>query len=678
MPERDRQAVVAWFRLLVEGGGDEFGFEPAEGSWRIVEGGVVGAAAVHAVPYLVRLIVAGVEVETLVRVLTEVAAADHGGRAREAVLAGLPEVLRLAGEADAETRKVVVGACPAFGAPGTVLPVLRERWSAEAEPLVRAAVLAALAEVRPNEGTALAFEVITERAVADLAVRARAVVVAMGAGESWTPELAHVLLGDYENDPHQFCAVVAELCRRDSWEDACALVVEAVKRGAADAPSRGALFATVEKLCGTFRSAPALLLPSLIVMLGWDDFPLDSRSWTRGTERVVELIGDLGPLGAPAGDTIVAGLHGLGSLDYAITALVKIGDGRAARLLARHLPECPDAVFAAREHGLPCDPVLLEAIRAQLRDPVDYHYQRQECLLDLLRSWGPDAHAATPEVYAAWRDHHEVQDLLAVLPVEPQERALAVEALQEALVTGRRNTRIHAAAALFRLTGDAGPALTELTAVFQKRPGTLRGMVAAQACLELGEAARPLLPLLLAVLDRSIAKAEDEIRPALLATAVWRLTGDPEPVLPVLRRAVRGIFFDRFTALELVREMGPAARPLAGLLARRVGKRSYALPEFVRALRAAVPEEADRPRGRTDRKLAGALLRSLFNDPYGIENKLSALSEIGVHRLSPKAHARLMKYAHAERRPRESRKVSVDEAVRAACREMLLDPGAAS
>ncbi len=50
------------------------------------------------------------------------------------------------------------------------------------------------------------------------------------------------------------------------------------------------------------------------------------------------------------------------------------------------------------------------------------------------------------------------------------------------------------------------------------------------------------------------------------ACALWRVTGDPDPVLPVLRAAWEENLYTRGTIAECLAGMGPAGRPVHDLL----------------------------------------------------------------------------------------------------------------
>jgi len=472
-------------------------------------------------------------------------------------------------------------------------------------------------------------------------------------------------------------SVVAVLSRRDEWEPACDLVGAVLLRACSgDGTGLYEAFWAAERLCEEFRSAPARLLPALSAVLTWRGTGPVHPWISRLPGNAADLLGRLGETGSADLVADLAGGPSPENADRALAALIRLGDGRAAPLLAADLPGRPRALRAAVEHRLPFDSGLLSTIRERLRESSapapeeepsrDPHAELP--LLELLRLWGTDAHEAVPELCAALpvRTAPVAVTLSAVARSTP-EQPQAVAALRQLVSDGDAGERLDAARALWRLTDDAGPVLAELGTAFTTGDRTLR-FDAAETCRELREAARPLLPVLLPLLARN--------RPRRLpwqidvAMAVWHLTGEAEHVLPTLAAAL-STPATAVKAIRAARVLGPAARPLAERAARHLYD-LYELPATIRTLLRVCPD-GGLPPGCSPSSLLGLLLFHAreARDPGPA---FDVIAELGTRNL-PEVHLeRLRAYATAERRaPRKhsAPDIAADEALRAAARALL-------
>ncbi|MEO3782645.1 hypothetical protein ABGB12_04910 [Actinocorallia sp. B10E7] len=470
--------------------------------------------------------------------------------------------------------------------------------------------------------------------------------------------------GPLPEGPSPLDPVIASLTRRGEWETACDLVGAVLSRACAgDGTGLYEAFWAAERLCEEFRSAPARLLPALSAVLAW-----------RGTGHpwVSRLPGNAADLLGRAGQTdaadVLADAAGDPALretaDHALTALIRLGDGRSVILLAKDLPGRPRALRAAVEHGLPFDPGLLSALRERLRElPAG-----GPDLFELLRSWGSDAHEAVPELCAALPEAaRPAADALAAVARSTPELPQAETALRQFVSDGDVRERMAAARALWRLTGDAEPVLAEVAAAFATGERPLRHD-AAEACRELGEAARPLLPVLHALLTR--------VKPRRLpwqidvAVAVWRLTGEAEHVLPALDAAL-ATPASVTKAILAAGELGPAARPLAERIAHHLYDLDE-LPTTIRTLLRVCPD-GGLPPGCSPPRLLDLLLTHA-REARNAAPAFEVIAEVGTRHLTGAHLEHLRACATGERRV--SRKhsppdIAADGALGIAARTLL-------
>ncbi|MFJ8552296.1 HEAT repeat domain-containing protein [Streptomyces sp. NPDC093676] len=119
---------------------------------------------------------------------------------------------------------------------------------------------------------------------------------------------------------------------------------------------------------------------------------------------------------------------------------------------------------------------------------------------------------------------------------------------------------VTAAAALWSAEGDPEAVLPVLARELGSgRPHRRRA--AAETLGRMGAQARSLVP------ELSVMTRSDEVwQRTAAACALWRVTGDPDPVLPVLRAAWEENLYTRGTIAECLAGMGPAGRPVHEML----------------------------------------------------------------------------------------------------------------
>ncbi|MET7692218.1 hypothetical protein ABZT06_30265 [Streptomyces sp. NPDC005483] len=589
--------------------------EAEEELWSsIVHQGTVYTATAAAVPFLAGLVAAGVRRSALMGMLGVIAGSvdEHGlpvpGAAREAVAAQLGQLLPLLADDDREVRRTTawaVAQCRSAAGPDA-LAALRARWAAESDPAVRADVLTSCALLDPDAAEELCSAALAGDEPAP--VQVAALLVTADHGLPWTMETTacvtalvplerHGFGALWEREPLQ--ALTQALHTRGEVDTAIDVVGSALGQAAALRlqGSEHAHAATTEarwaaaSLALSSRTAPARLLPALLPLLddpatAADVIPL-LRTWCQPAPEAVPALLAL----AESDDE---------SADAALDALVYLGAPEAAGLLARHLADRPRALQTAHllatgetrtpSRGdtvgddpaptpLPHDPELLHAIRVRLaaepsrergsvfggglattNEPVH--------LCGLLAAWGRPARAALPELLAALPRHPLPVSRALAGVADPQADAHVIEALRAQARQGPPATRQAAASALHSLTGDAGPLISVLSESLAKRGNSLDHTVTVAAAL--GEAARPLLPLLHTLLAEPPQSRETVpmIRAALGAAAlVWELTGDEQAVLPVIQEGLA--WASRPWGQETVKRaaevaclLGPAAEPL--------------------------------------------------------------------------------------------------------------------
>ncbi|WP_275294060.1 hypothetical protein [Amycolatopsis sp. La24] len=325
--------------------------------------------------------------------------------------------------------------------------------------------------------------------------------------------------------------------------------------------------------------------------------------WRGDHSELVSLIGDqlddspprlrmqaattlsiIGELAAPAADALVACIesaprtgeytpagslawtvpnpyNGGGDVGPLIRALCHSGDSRALPVL-RWLLEQDPVPNHLNGHiaGLGSQAAeLVPLIRQRLRDLGANDDQARETLCRSLAEIGPAAAEAAPEVLAALESNPaQAASILTRIGAGAE----AVPLLRPLLKNPDNGTAASAATALWQLDKDSETALPVILRALREGDNSTAS-AAAVGVRNLGPAAAATIPALRALLDRV-----DEYGwlHQNAATALWRITGDPEPVVAVLqsvwtrsRRRWPGIARD-------LTELGSAAAPAAPLL----------------------------------------------------------------------------------------------------------------
>ncbi|MBT2403633.1 MULTISPECIES: hypothetical protein [unclassified Streptomyces] len=241
-------------------------------------------------------------------------------------------------------------------------------------------------------------------------------------------------------------------------------------------------------------------------------------------------------------------------------ALAGMGDLRALPALRRlakddQLPsERPLAHLLAPLPAADLLPAVLPALR---REPAPY--QASTFTLELLAAWGPAAAPAVPEV-VRHLDTPYAYDALRVLgrigpPAAAVADQLAAFATGRAPQTGRHHPR-RAAWAHWRVTGDPTLALD----VCGKAVGSGTAGHGLPFLADLG-------PLAAAHADtvRGLMESPGAWTRVAAAHAYWRITGDPEPAVPVLLAAVDPAWtgLAALPVREAVRHLGEIGAPAA-------------------------------------------------------------------------------------------------------------------
>ena len=630
----------------------------------IVHQGTVYAATAPAVPFLARLSSEGVRRAELVGMLGVIAQStdEHDlpvpGAARAAVVAQLGLLLPLLADDDREVRQTtawMVAQCRSAAGPHA-RAALRARWAAETDPVVRADVLTACSFIDPDAAEELCSVALTGDEPAP--VQVAALLAAVESGLPWsteatarvtslTPLERHGFGGLWELEPLE--ALTKGLHTRGAVDAAIEVVGSALRRAealrlegsetarAAVAEARWA----AESLALRSRAAPSRLLPELLPLLDDPAVAADVtpvlRTWCQPAPAAIPvLLGIAQSSGAAA--------------DEALAALLCLGAPGATGLLARHLPERPRALKAAyrlatgeartpTEAGspgadrtpLPYDPDLLGAIRLQLA--AEPPHERRSVfdggmaatnepvhLSGLLAAWGRPARAALPELLAALPRHPLPISRALAAVADPEVDAHVVEALRAQAGHGPLETRQATAGALHTLTGDADPLIAVLSELLAQRGNGLDHAVAT--AVTLGQAARPLLPQLRALLAEQAQSRETTpmIRAALgAASLVWELTGDQQAVLPVILEGLA--WYSRAWGQETAKRavqvaclLGPAAEPLVPELVPLLDDPELA-PAVVQALIGVHPD-ADAPAGFARTTLADRVLAAARPGTY--------------------------------------------------------------
>ncbi|MFD4623263.1 HEAT repeat domain-containing protein [Streptomyces sp. NPDC058475] len=301
------------------------------------------------------------------------------------------------------------------------------------------------------------------------------------------------------------------------------------------------------------------------------------RDDERLRDAAVSVLESLFRLATPAADRLAALVEAAPeswgragpTLGRPLKALARAGDPRAVPALALVLaqPVVPHDVGYTIEYLGPAAGQLAPLLRKRLGEvPLDgpETYERAAPLLAALGTLRDEA--ALPEVLR----------LLHASPRELRRRDWLVEALartvkafgavaREAIPALRElldsECAVSAADALWSVEGDIGSVLPVLLRELTSEGAAGGHRAAATALGRLGPLAAPAIPAL-----RSLADSTEVWDRTAAACALWDITGNPEPVLPVLRSAWRQNSYTRGTIAAHLARMGTAGAPAHDLL----------------------------------------------------------------------------------------------------------------
>ncbi|MFI1015221.1 HEAT repeat domain-containing protein [Streptomyces sp. NPDC020965] len=672
----------------------------------ILHQGTVYSATVAAVPFLARAATAGVRTVELLLLLGGMAQSEdeygiaEPGACRAAVVAELPLILPMMDSADGAVRQAAAWAAGRSGA-AAALPFLRRRWAREGEPSVRAELLAALAHLDAAGSAPTVLASISPGEPAEL--RVEALLAGVDIGLPWSPAHRDTLLSLLPADPYladrfdqertePLRYVVDALLRRDTDADR-AFAYELIEAGLRlrDPEAREEALWAAEHACVLSRSAPARLASALLALLAEPSFP--------HTASLLPILDLLGTHAAPAAPAIARLATDGGELaDRALEVLVRVAPEQAAPLLARDLGHRTRALAAAvggpgarPARPIPYAPELLNAIRIRLSGTGADELTGPEPsqLTGLLTGWGGLAAAALPELTAALDRFPTLVPaaLTAVCPDESREATAALlrRAAGPAVApdpseppsdtdadayTAAAECRYAAAEALHGLTGETGPLVD---AVAEALLGDVSAGVPRTAG-ELGPAGVVLVPRLRAALTapggrRTVPEMNTDIQ---IAVALWRLTGDAEEPVRVLRGVLAEAADGMWTSWPLrnvaraAARLGPVASPLAPGL-RALLDDPDQVPTAIPALHSM--------ECAIDRSLAVDLLLTSAERSADPEAALASLAALGSEALTPETRSRLTALAERDLRlaiPGVDREtVAADERLRGMAREIL-------
>jgi len=643
--------------------------------------GSVYPASAAAAPFLARIAAAGVRTRDVLEVLGSIAenCDERGltapGAARAAVAAQTGLLAPLLAHPDSGVRTTAVWALTQARAPALV-PLLRERWEAEAHPVVRATVLKALSELDPDLGGRLAAAVLADAEAAAAADGGELLVAAtacLAAGQPWSDRLhaaATAWMADGDVLPHfwndfnddPFEDLILALAAGGDPVAAVRLVTTGLAYPGPGQPAppgaghvRDKTAWCARELARGYRSpVVALILPLAAAAAGADEeagFTAISLLRELPREQLPEV-------GQPAvTDRLAAVAHVRGPdrrADEALIFLIEQGDPRAARLLARDLRDRPFALAAAARWRssalLPCDPALLEAVRAYLREPGP-DGNTAAFLLSLVTSWGPAAAPAIPDVLGLQR-RHPLNVASALTAIDPGHPAI-VPILNRLAASGRSWQRIEAASRLRALTGADEALLAALTDGLREQGYQLRSV--AEAIVQLGPAGASLGPAVSVALRAArdpVAESSLADARVPLAMALASLTGDPAAAIPVLAEVLdqdqeQEGGWPAASAADAAADIGALARPLAPAVVPLLDDLNHG-PTAVRALLKIDPVSLG---GVPLARLAEVLVAAV-GDPssHGQDLAVAVLAELGPARLPAATVVKLRELAERDQR----------------------------
>jgi HEAT repeat protein len=187
---------------------------------------------------------------------------------------------------------------------------------------------------------------------------------------------------------------------------------------------------------------------------------------------------------------------------------------------------------------------------------------------DAIARIGPEAESAASALADALQDREdEVRSSAAyALSVIGPAAKTAVPALIQAMQDDSQYTRIRAAEALWQITGSAKDALPVLIDLLKKGEDP-DAADAARLLGKFGPAAKEVVTIL-----RQKTQSDSRALATAAATALWKITGDPEEALPRLIELIETGPNEAGLAIHAIEKMGPAARRAAPTLRAYLGR----------------------------------------------------------------------------------------------------------
>lgn len=286
--------------------------------------------------------------------------------------------------------------------------------------------------------------------------------------------------------------------------------------------------------------------------------------------RAVKTLAEMFALAAPAADDLARCLASTPPAGWAegkfvspvVKALARIGDDRVLPALRAILdrPDMPEDIgFVIRSFpGIRADD-FVPRIVSRLSDAADAENGgwSPRSLVYALGGFGPEAAAAVPDLLALMRRAPVKTDIMEALGKIGPAAGEASTALLEHLGSDNADTAVTAAIALGRIDENASAVPPVLLSNLDGRYASRT----ADALGRLGPRAVEAVPRL-----RGLLSACHSWDRGAAALALWRITGDAEGALPVLRTLWRQDPFMRPRIAEYLCEMGAAATLIAPLL----------------------------------------------------------------------------------------------------------------
>lgn len=636
--------------------------------------GTLYSATPWAVPFVARLAAdPGTPRRTgLVHLLGAIAETDDASPevladVRAALAGETARLLPLLDDPDAELRHVSTYLLGNLPPAAEVLPALRARRERERSPRVVAGLLAAAGRVAPAESADwLAGELVPARPAA---VRAGALWAIADAGLPW-PEAATGAVVDcwLDGEPLRdwvwsaspFADVVARVDDAP-FVELCRTLFD---RGSADA-ARRAVDAAYAR-CVKSRSARAACAPLLAAAVEHADADVRVSAATavRDVPSAAVLAADaLAAVVAEPAPGTDPELFGL-----ALEVLIALDDPRwrspfTAALLTGDV--VPDVIGLLIDTDVPCDPVLLDAVRRRLAAlpaewarASDYDallgrmrwHNEVNTLTRLLHRWGPDAAEAVPELVALV-PHDQWWAVRALAAMGPAaSAAVPVLSVVRADPAASWRHRLDCAEALTAISGDVGHVAACVAEAAVASP-----VPAAQTALRRGLPLDDLLPALRDLATTAAADDPATVRLRIEAARVLLGTGD---TTAPLRAAADALDSARHVAdaAELAGLIGPPAASLVPRLRELLADRhdTHAAALAIRRVTGETRPLVDAVRRRLARVGAGPWLveslRELGDDAAPLLPALHALAEGDAAMPGGGVHGRRVRQDDEDRR----------------------------